>query len=1292
MSKIVSYPSGILRLSDYLIGTDREASNVTRSFLVSEVVNTILAAVGAGTVTSISTVSSTFISVTGGPITTTGTVAADISATGTKNQTTFLRGDNTWSLPGPAPNTVSILYNGTTLTSEVSSIDYIGSGTASAANLSVRVFVPGSDSLVDNAIAGTAISVSAPTGSVTVTNDGVITAQAGGNITLSGGTGNVTVSSTANPVSLTSISAGEGITTVTNASTNPEIDLNFTSINNYLLTSQAVTLSTPSDSIEFNQISSSSVKAVEIGQIPIGVLTAVDKYIDDADENTLKNTTDTFTSSQKTRNMVSLTVAEHAALVSGGTVDENTLYFLLGALPTFTANAVRTNLIGTGDYTLSTSPTSVTGVVGTPYSFVTTISVNTGTYNPGNINPTLTVSGNIVNNLGTSYNVPFNATGSWAGPPISTGQAELAVNLAAGSGGGTSIATAGFNSIWEYVAGKSIPLDLNPIPTNTSGNYLFNTEIQITTASAASYEFSSPVLYENIYNSTNYTTTPGFSGSIPTGTSNPITTRAHGIQASYRLKQFLYTLIQADNIIDSNGAAGGAGENVEYTLSFTGTASGTYDYGTSITGTLTATTIGNFEFTTGNTTSRTATFTGFTLVAAASKTLTLTGTLQNTTTQPQYRKLDATAAITARITGAASSYTISNAVQGPFSAANGNLEYLLPTVNPAAGYYLTGGVVTLAENPVEYNVSLWGPSNASTDGLGTSASPAIENDPTTTTGTVALSTATISVECVALPVTSSITYQTSFANGVSSAVTLTTTDTQNATDPTFTIGAYGSVTVSVSRTSPSNTAQRPGLIVWYLDNVQQGTSQAFNVGDGVSYNKTINGVINGQTLLATISEKSQYRQLIATTEMNNAMGAATQYTLSNDSQTTNSVGNATGTHTYTIPTIVPTLGYFLTGGVVSLSNVGTNGTVTFFSSLWAPSNASTDGTGESSGDPAIENTVTVTTGTLTTQTRKLDATATIEAAITGSNTTYSIANGVQTTNSVTAAASTFTYATPVVTANLGYLLTGGVVTLPQIGTNGTVTFGPSGSAWGVAGASNDGSGDSVLDPAIENEVSITPGTITTETRKLDVTSYVATQISGPAEYTITNASQTINSAGRATYSYTIPVVVPNAGYYLTGGVISLPYNPITFFVTGSQSGTGTAIDPLIENNPTVTPGVIALARATISVVQVAVPTTTAITYATSFAPGGGGATRTLTTTGTQTLSNSAYEYGNGSVTVTVNRTAPSSTAQDGGYIYWILNGTTQSSQQIYNGTTISYSRTITGVTAGDTIQVTIDEG
>ena len=88
MAEITSYPSGTLNLNDYLISTiqwstDRtDAENVTRNFKVSEVVNTILAALNIGTVTSIATASSDFISVTGGTITTIGTITADLSATG----------------------------------------------------------------------------------------------------------------------------------------------------------------------------------------------------------------------------------------------------------------------------------------------------------------------------------------------------------------------------------------------------------------------------------------------------------------------------------------------------------------------------------------------------------------------------------------------------------------------------------------------------------------------------------------------------------------------------------------------------------------------------------------------------------------------------------------------------------------------------------------------------------------------------------------------------------------------------------------------------------------------------------------------------------------------------------------------------------------------------------------------------------------------------------------------------------------------------------------------------------
>jgi len=75
---------------------------------------------GGGTVTSVDGGSSTFVSIAGGPITSSGTLTASLSATGSPSSSTFLRGDNTWA----AVNS----YSGWTLTGSAGSPQSINSG------------------------------------------------------------------------------------------------------------------------------------------------------------------------------------------------------------------------------------------------------------------------------------------------------------------------------------------------------------------------------------------------------------------------------------------------------------------------------------------------------------------------------------------------------------------------------------------------------------------------------------------------------------------------------------------------------------------------------------------------------------------------------------------------------------------------------------------------------------------------------------------------------------------------------------------------------------------------------------------------------------------------------------------------------------------------------------------------------------------------------------------------------------------------------------------------------------
>ena len=853
MAKINSYPSGTLNLTDYFIGTDRDNDNVTRSYKVSEVINTIIAALGIGTVTSISTVSSNYINVTGGPITVTGTVTAALSATGTPSGTTFLTGDDTWSLPGPTPSTVAILYNGTQLTADANSMDYTGNVTATAAGLSTTVNMPGQSILVDSVIAGTAISVSAPTGNVTITNTGVTLARAGGNVTLSGGTGGVTVSTTANPGTVSNVAPGLGVATIINSSSNPEIDLEFTGVNNYISRSLDITTSLPEDLVEFNDLSGSVIKNMEIGDIPPAILTAVKTYIDDEDKNKLKNTTDTYTSTEKALNMVSLTAGEYLVLQSGGILDENTLYFIIGAGVAYTVTPdVTATISGDTGYTISTTPSSVSGVAGTPYTFTTTVNVQPGGSFAGT-NPVITTD-TINSTSGTPYPKAIAVTGAYTAPTIPSGRAQYQATL-----GGNLLS---YLSFLTFTGIHGVPYP-GPVVNPTSF-----------TQGTVSYSFlSSDVAISTT--PVDYTSTYSLSGksiSDPSGSFTPTIFEetlpvAGTISGTVAFIEYEVDLAVTNSI----GVTGAGASTPTYNMDFISTGSqiqsSTIILAGSTSGTISsAITLLNqsdtFGFSLNNlnwtlpadyTWSVSPTLTvdsSSSPISGANGTaaVTVSGTILYTAPPSvEYRKLDATAVIQANVTGYANG-TINNAVQIT-NGVSGTFTYTVPTIVPNTGYYLTGGVVTLAVNPITFN------STPGQSGTGTWYDPIIENNPVVTTGAIAASKATVTVNCAAVPFSTSITYQTSFAPGSAATRTLTTTNTQTATNTNFSVGD-GIVIVTISRTSPSSTSEDAGSILWSLNGVAQGSPSPliFSSGTTINYSRTISGVSHGDTILVSIAE------------------------------------------------------------------------------------------------------------------------------------------------------------------------------------------------------------------------------------------------------------------------------------------------------------------------------------------------------------------------------------------------------------------------------------------------------
>ena len=484
MAIIYSYPlDANPTTSDLLLGSSNIDGKPTKTFTIGSIAALANAAGGTGTVTSVATANSTFIDVTGGIITNAGTITADLSATGTPSNLTFLRGDNTWAAATStgSPN-IDVLDEGVSITAQADSSNFTGSGvTATASGNDVTVNIPGAASAVTSMIGGTGITVSAATG--TVANSGVTSLVAGTNITLtpSTGVGNVTINATNNAGTVQSVIAGDGLNLESSAGTEistPTLGIEKNGSNNYIIVQSSAATPTVNDFIAFNQNSSSNVKTSTFATIPTAALPLVQSYIDTGDADTIKNDTDTYTTTAKVDNVVTLTSTEYAGI----TPDVNTFYIIAAASTAYTVTLTPvTNSIispdgtGTGTgYTITGSVVNdtVTGIAGEPYSFTTTVTPAAGYYF------STPVSGNVVSGtIASTTNVSQTLNGTVTTVPTPSVVATLLVvtNIQGGPADGSGFTLGG--SLTNATQTGTAPLTVNTFTT--------------TCAAASGYTFSS---------------------------------------------------------------------------------------------------------------------------------------------------------------------------------------------------------------------------------------------------------------------------------------------------------------------------------------------------------------------------------------------------------------------------------------------------------------------------------------------------------------------------------------------------------------------------------------------------------------------------------------------------------------------------------------------------------------------------------------------------------------------------------------------------------------------------------
>ena len=747
MAQIPSYSTGSLKLSDYLIGTDVSAENVTRSMPVSDIVASILAIKSIGTVTSISTSNSTFINLAGGPITTTGSLTASLSASGTPSSATYLRGDGTWAEPGPTPTDIITYSTSVPLTTDTAQWKFTGTGvTASSINDNVKVDIPGLLASVDSVVNGVAITATGTvttnpsTGNVTIVNSGVYQATAGGNVTLTGSatplqySSNVTVSTTANAGTIVSVNPGQG-TDVTNNSTNPVLDVDYSGIDNFIL-ANAETI-TSDDIIAFQDLSASGVKTAKLNTITPSSLIDVKNTIDTQDNGKVKNI-DTFTDVWKAKQIVTLTISDYNGIP---TKDKNTLYLISGPGTAYTAtlnptynvtggavNVGYTTLVEVNDGTGWVPSSSLTAVAGTTYEFRITLSL---------INGYTLTSGSLTASTGTLTMPSSNTTDNLSitaviqAPAVSQCVVTLADNLQFGGPGpywsyggqtpGAQVTVnqgAQYDSSFTYSIVATYGWASGPFYSWSNGGYAPASSTYTGTVTVTG-TINGPALYSATLGVSNGSTLNVTGGGTLSGAN--ITYSASSTQPSGHGMSIPAIIPAGDPYGWTNLTGTINGTNYSGTITFSSDVGGSSPI-TSVTG--------NIPGGGGN----------------QVETIYAQGTITYTPVNPnQYRQADWLSQLQGLTTGS-SNATFSNAQQGPVNGTT-TYTYNQPAVTANTGYRLTssgtvnawptgtsGGVVTFNSTPY---------SNAP---AGTASNPAIEN-PCDITGnwTVVENQATITV-------------------------------------------------------------------------------------------------------------------------------------------------------------------------------------------------------------------------------------------------------------------------------------------------------------------------------------------------------------------------------------------------------------------------------------------------------------------------------------------------------------------------------------------------------------------